>query len=271
MCCDNEAPDMTGANEAARMTAEDSRRYLDNYLTVEQPWQRNITERAIGTYEKNAESSRELTGYQLGMMKRNDERYWDVAVPYEDQLLKDVERFDSAEYKQQQVDSALADVGGQFDAAQEQSIRGMQRRGINPNSGAFAAMANQNSIAKAAAMASAANKTRQAAEQVGLSTKMQMYGGMKGLAGLGATNAGLATSGIGAGNSSAGGMTNAANSYIASGAGVQGTFSSGMGTAMNGWIGAGNVTNAANANDPMNAVLGAAAGVGTSYALGKFK
>jgi hypothetical protein len=156
-------------------------------------------------------------------------------------------------------------------------------------------------------MASAANKTRQAADQVGLSTKMQMYGGMRGLAGLGATNAGLATGAMGAGigavgagtsaigtgygsmnagigamgignsalgamQSGAAGMTNANSSYLnannANFAGAQSGMSSGI-------QGLGSYTSLGqkasemnNANDPFGTILGAAAGMGSAYLTG---
>lgn len=273
MCCDG--PDIPEQDprfaEAALAQVGLAKQQYDDYRNVDMPWMKGIADRAIGVSEGNATRANALSDYQLDSMKRNDQRYWNVAVPYENALLKDVERFDSTEYKQQQVDSALADVGSQFDSAQEQNIRGLQRRGVNPNSGAFASMANQNSMAKAAAMASAANKTRQAAEQVGLSTKMQMYGGMKGLAGLGATNAQIGISSMGMGNQSAQGMTGAAGSYLGANNAAMGTYSgansAGIGAYNNLYNGQVNAASAAAANDPMNTLMGAAAGGAGAYGM----
>lgn len=53
---------------------------------------------------------------------------------------------------------------------------------------AIAAMEGQQR-SKALTMVSAADRTRMAAEQMGLSNRMQLYGGMRGMAGLGATSA----------------------------------------------------------------------------------
>jgi hypothetical protein len=266
------------------------------------------SEQQLGLLRSQVDRSNSLADYQLGNMRRNDERYWNTAVPFEDQLIKDSQRFDSQAYKQGLVTQAQADVGSAFDRAGEENIRGMQRRGANPNSGAMLALGNQNSIAKATAMASAANKTRQAAEQVGLSTKMQMYGGMKGMAGLGATNAGLAAgalgggtaalgagagfmnAGVGAmgaggnalamGNSSIGAMQGGASGMMGAGTGFLGANNAAFGS-MNAGMSSGisgygnyvglqqNAQKINNDADPFNTILGAAAGIGTSWALGK--
>ena len=196
--------------EAALEQINLNKQIYQDYRTQDMPWMRGIAEEVVGISRGNAARAQALADYQLASMRRNDERYWNTAVPFEDRLLQDVNRFDSQAYKDQQVAQALADTQTQFSNAQAQQQRGLARMGVNPNSGRAQALANQTSIAQAAAMASAANKTRQAAEQVGLSTKMQMYGGMRGLAGLGATNAQLGLGAMGTSNQSAAGMTGAA-------------------------------------------------------------
>lgn len=207
------APDPRMGEAALRQIALNEREF-DDYVANDRPWMRGIADQALGISRGNAERSQALADYQLDAMRRNDERYWNTAVPFENRLLEDVNRFDSQAYKDQLVGQALTDTQAQFDGAQQQQLRGLARMGVTPTSGKFQALSNQTAIAKAAAMASAANKTRQAADQIGLSTKMQMYGGMRGLAGLGATNAQLGLGAVGAGNQSAAGMTGAAGSYL---------------------------------------------------------
>ena len=326
------APDPRMGEAANRQIALAEAQWAD-YQANERPWMRGIADQALGLSRDSAALARDqfgfsrdvanrqlgiadqqlgltrsqveranaLSDYQLEQMRFNDDRYRNVAVPFEDQLLADVNRFDSASYKQGQINAAMADVGSAFDRAGAENIRAQQRRGVNPNSGAALAMANQNSMSKAMAVASAANKTRQAAEQVGLSTKMQMYGGMRGLAGLGATNAGLATGAMGAGtgaigtgmsalnagvgamgigNSALGAMQGAGTGMMSAGTGYLGANNAafaGMNAGMSAGIsGLGNYTqlgqNAAqinNASDPFGTILGAAAGIGTKWALGK--
>lgn len=260
--------------EAALAQIQLAEKQYADYRSEDMPWIKDIANRALGVSEDNAARAAELSNYQLDSMKRNDARYWSTAVPFEDALLEDVKRFDSQAYKDQQVAQAKAGVTEAFDSTREQTARGLQRRGVNPNSGAFAAMQNQTGIAQASALANAANKTRQAADQVGLSTKMQMYGGMRGLAGLGATNAQLGISSMSTGNQSAQGMTGAAGSYLSANnnalAGYSNATSSGInsyGGLYNGQVSA---YNAEASNDPFATVLGAAAGGAGAYGMSSF-
>lgn len=270
---DAPAPDPRMGEAAIRQLDMAQAQYND-YRNIDMPWMRSIADEALGISRRNAERSGALSDYQLEQMKFNDGRYRNVAIPFEDALLEDVKRFDSEGYKGQQVASAMADVQSGFSGAAEQQRRGLARMGVNPNSGKSLAMGNSMGFEQAKAMANAANKTRMAADQVGLSTKMQMYGGMRGLAGLGATSAGLAVSGIGAGNQSGSGMTGAAGSYLGANNAAAGVYNSGMSAGISGL---GNYTQLGqsaaqinNASDPMGTILGAAAGVGTAYGLKKF-
>lgn len=315
--------------QAALKQIELAERQFADYQNNDRPWMRDIANQALGLSRDSASLARDqfgfsrdvanrqlgiadeqlgltrsqvqranaLSDYQLELMKYNDDRYRNVAVPFEDQLLRDVNRFDSDAYKTGLITQAQADVGSAFDRAEQENFRTQMRRGVNPNSGAAAAMANQNSIAKATAMASAANKTRQAADQVGLSTKMQMYGGMKGLAGLGATNAGLATGAMGAGTGAIGTGMSALNAGVGamgignSALGIMQAGGSGMMGAAGGYLNANNAAlsgfnsgmsagisglgqytqlgqNAAKINndaDPFAALLGAGAQLGAAY------
>ena len=265
------APDPRMAEASLRQVALNEAQFK-NYQEVEQPWMRSVAAEALGISRANADRANALSDYQLANMKFNDQRYKDVAIPFEDQLLKDVNRFDSQGYKDQQVASAKADVQSAFDNAQAQSQRGLQRRGVNPASGMALATQGANDIGKATAMATAANKTRMAADQIGLSSKMSMYGGMKGLAGLGNANASLAMGSMGTSNASGAGMTGAAGSYLGANNAALAGYNSGMGSGLSSLgsyskLGI-DAASANMANDPTNAILGAATGVGMAYATG---
>lgn len=265
------APDPRVAEASMRQVALNERQFAD-YQANDRPWMQAVSNRALALSEENARRAGELGDYQLSQMKKNDQRWWDVGVPFENQLLEDVNRFDSAGYKNQQVASAKADVQEAFDNAEAQTARGLARRGVAPGTGAALATRGMQDIGKATALATAANKTRMAADQIGLSSKMSMYGGMKGLAGLGNANAGMAMGAMGTGNQSAGAMTGAAGAYL----GANNAALAGYNSGTNGALGSLNQYNAnqisaasANmANDPTNAILGAAAGVGMAYATG---
>lgn len=258
--------------EAANRQLDMAEAQWADYVDNERPWMRSIADQALGIQRSTAERSNALSDYQLENMKFNDARYRDVAIPFENQLLADVNRFDSEGYKQGQVNAAMADVQGAFDNVQGQTARGLMRRGVNPSSGAALATRGATDIGKATALATAANKTRMAADQVGLSTKMSMYGGMKGLAGLGNANASLAMGSMGTGLSAAGGLNS-------SGLGMLGANNAAFGSAMGGMSagisGLGSYTQLGqraaeinNANDPWGAMLGLAAGVGGNLATG---
>lgn len=266
------APD-PAMGEAAKKQVNLAYRQFEEYYKKggDRDFNRSVMNQALGIYKKGSDRADQLQQYQLAQAQRNDDRYWNVAVPYEDRLLEQVEEMDTDAYRDAQVNRALADTQMQVDSARQQGIRSMNRRGANPMSGAYAGMMNDGGRAQALAMATAANKTRLAAQQVGLSNKMQMYGGMKGLAGLGATSAQLA---LGAGSQmmqGAGGMQNAVSSAFgndnAAYAGVNAGISSGL-SGYNSYY-ANQLTGAriAAENDPFNTILGSVAGAGMSAML----
>lgn len=258
--------------EAANRQIALAEKQWEDYTANERPWIRDMANEALGISRSTADRSNALSDYQLENMKFNDARYRDVAIPFEDQLLKDVERFDSAGYKAQQVASAMGDVQQGFSGAAEQQRRGLARMGVNPNSGKALAAGSSMGFEQAKAMANAANKTRMAADQIGLSSKMSMYGGMKGLAGLGNANAALASGAMGTGLQAANSISSGGNNMIAANNSTFGSAMSGMSAGISGL---GNYTqlgqNAAqinNASDPMGTLLGAAAGAGMAYMTG---
>lgn len=261
--------------EAANRQIDLAEKQWDEYIKEggDRDWMRARVEDSIAISKKTADKSAELSDYQLGAMKRNDDRYWDVAVPYEDQLLEDSKRFDTAEYKQGMVDKAIADVNIASNNAEAQRDRSLTRMGVNPNSGNYAAQKTATGNAKALGMATAANTTRQASEQIGLATKMQMYGGMKGLAGLGNASAGLATNAMGLGLNAGNSMTGAAAQSIGTNNATFGTTMSGMSSGISG-LGqstqlAQNATKINNDADPFASLLGAGATLGAA-AIGKY-
>jgi hypothetical protein len=253
--------------EAAHRQILLNERMFEDYQANDRPWMQSIANEALGITRGNAERANALSDYQLENMRRNDSRYWAVGVPFEDQLLQDVDRFDTQAYRDGLVRASKADVGMAFDRMGHQNSRAAGRMGITRAIRAT----NDVAMEKAKAEAAAAYKTEQAARQVGLSSKMQMYGGMRGLAGLGATNAQLAVGGIGAGNQSGQGMMGAAGGYLSANSNALGSANSGISAGINGLgqysqlgIQAANV-NAQ--NDPFSTILGAAAGVGTARLL----
>ena len=227
-------------------------------------WLRGITNEALAIQRQTSDKAAEMSDYQLAQAQRRDNEYWNETVPYRGMVDDNIERLYSEAGIQNQVNNATADVNAAMSNAQAQAQRGLTRMGVNPNSGAYGNMANATSLQQATAMAAAANKTRTAAEQAGLASRFQSLGAKLGLAGLGATNAGLATSALGTGLSAAGGMAGAAANNI-------GTNNQTFGATMNGMAqgisGATNLYSAqanaqAQANNASGEMFGAILGAG---------
>lgn len=193
-----------------------------------------------------------------------------VLTGLQDQMVTDAKDFNTADRREQLAAEAQADVSSAYDNASAVQSRGLERMGVNPNSGRAAAMGNAMSIARAASSASAANKTRQAARLEGFQLNDRASNAFSGYPastsnsvgmglntagfGLASANSGLAgmNSGYGAASTMAGQMGNNATSMF----GAQANYKN-------------NQDQIAAANDPTNAILGAAVGVGTKFALGK--
>jgi hypothetical protein len=134
--------------------------------------------------------------------------------PVERGLVQQAQQFDTADYRNQLAAQAAADAGRAFGQTQAATQRAMGSMGVNPNSGRFAGLTNQNAVALAAQRAGAMTGTRQQAEQMGWARKMDVTGLGRNLPGAstaayqGATGAGSAagTTAMGAGNQYMAGM-----------------------------------------------------------------
>ena len=184
-----------------------------------------------------------------------------VLTGLQDRMVKDANEFNTADRREQLAAEAQADVTSAYDNAAAMQARGLERSGVNPNSGKYMAMQNQNSLARAASSASAANKTRQAARLEGFQLNDRASNAFSGYPASTASSVGMglntARFGLDSANTGLAGMN---SGYTAAGgmAGQMGQNASGMYGAM------GSFKNGqdqiAAQNDPMNTILGAAAG-----------
>ena len=154
---------------------------------------------------------------------RQAQDYYDYQTstfrPVERGLVQQAQEFNTEDYRNQLASKAAADAGRAFGQTQAATQRAMGSMGVNPNSGRFAGLQNQNTVALAAQKAAAMTGTRQQAEQMGFARQLDVTGLGRGLAGAstaayqGATGAGTAAGGsyMGAGNQFMGGMTAAGN------------------------------------------------------------
>lgn len=181
--------------------------------------------------EANAIAGR-VANAQIGLMNqqtrisgeyhdRNKETFW----PLEDTLVKDSQEYDTPERREAKAMSAMADVQSQYGMAQDIQKRDLTRKGVNPNSGNYAAMGNQQSLGLASARSAAGNSARDQVETQGWARRMDAASLGRGLASAQATAASTATS---AGNSAVGAAyapVNAANQATAlTGAGLSSAY-----------------------------------------------
>jgi len=187
-------------------------------------------------------------------------------------LLAEAANFNEAARRGALMEQANADIGAAFDSAQGQQARQLARMGVNPSSGRAIAMSNASELDQARARAAAGLKVTEAARAEGLQLKTNAANMLSGYPAMasGNTNSGFGfgTAGVGLANNSLAGQ-NAGFNAAGGLAGQMGSNATGM------WNAQANYKSQqdqiAASSDPFNTILGAAAGVGTSWALGKIK
>lgn len=160
--------------------------------------------------------------------------------PLEQGLVRDAERFNTEDYREQLASQAAADTARAFGTAEGATARNLARRGVGPGSGNAMAMQGQNALALASMRAGAATGARNQAEQIGFARRLDVTGLGRGLAGAstaaysgatGAGSAGLNTSmapgtqfqqGLGAAGGTMGGILNSQTSAYNAGMSQQG-------------------------------------------------
>lgn len=97
--------------------------------------------------------------------------YKDLFQPMERRMVDDANNWDSPERQERMAGQAAADVGKGYQGALDQNQRGMERMGVNPNSGRFQAIQNETTLGLAKDTAGAMNQARRATEQQGLAMR----------------------------------------------------------------------------------------------------
>jgi len=144
--------------------------------------------------------------------QRSDDQwkiYQDLFKPVEERMVSDAMNFDSPERKERMAAEAGADVTRGYAASRDQNTRAMAAMGINPASGRFAGLDNENAIAQARDTSGAMNQARRNTEMQGIAlrTGAAQFGRNMPNTGIAADSAAL-----NAGNSAVGNLAN--NSQI---------------------------------------------------------
>lgn len=111
-----------------------------------------------------ADDMLQTSSEQRDFARDQREYYEDTFQPVERQVVTDAMDYDSADKVASRADRAGAEVSQQFANARGQNWRGLARMGINPNSGAFAAMGQRSVTDQALGTAQAKNNSRQTSE-----------------------------------------------------------------------------------------------------------
>lgn len=188
----------------------------------------------------------------------------------QDQLVQDARQFDRAQRTDELAAEAGADANAAAANARAQSSRALTRAGIMPGSGRAAAQDARLQLGQTALLAGAKNNARRAARAEGYALTDRASNALAGYPAMGmqatGAGAGLAASGVNIVNAGAAGM-HAGFGQAAGVAGQMGANATSMYGAQASYKNA--QDQLAAQNDPFNTILGAATGVGTSWALNK--
>lgn len=259
----SDAPDMSGANQAALEQAQLSRESLD---WVKQVYEREKPARDAAAERAAAVSDQQLKSAQLQdtVTQESLNHYRSTFKPIEEKLAAEAMAYDTPQRREAAAGQAMADVGTQADLARETAAREMAARGVDPSSGAALMATQRGSVMEAAQKAAAGNQARQLVETTGHAYMSDAANLGRNIASSQGTTAGIA---LNAGNSSV------ANSNAGLAATQSGTSAvqSGYSTAING-IGqsAATLTNIGKVQaEGRSDVLGSVAGAATRWGLGK--
>jgi len=186
----------------------------------------------------------------------------------QDSMINEAKSFNAEDKADELAGKAGADVTQAFSSARAQGARDLSRMGVNPSDGKMAAMTNQANIAQATATAGAMTNARGAARMEGRALTDRAQNALAGYPAMS-----MQATGAGQGYGSAGlGLANAGLAGMNSGFGTAGQMAGQLGSNASGMYGAmgsykNGQDNIASSNNPFNTILGAAAGIGTSYAL----
>lgn len=223
------APDMSGANDAARSGAAISKEQWE-WTKARQPKIDEQSDRMIQIGEDQYALNREQQVFQQGLSRKFDDRYWNSVAPMQDEMMADAQAFDTEGKRDELAGLALGDVNQGFSSARDQNSRAMGRMGVNPSSGRSMAMGNQMAIAQAAAQSSAMQKVRAAARQEGYGRKVDANAMMSGMSGFSSTAAqasnSFGQSGMNAGGMGMAGMNQGGAGFLAGANGAAGGLQS---------------------------------------------
>lgn len=189
MCSD--APDTTAMNTAATSQAKMSEEQL---AWAKQIYADTAPDRANATKRANAISDAQLSAMEKQSALTDDYAKYqrETFRPLEAGIVADAQGYDTEARREAEAGRGLADVEYSLAAQKGAMTRDLERKGVNPASGAALALANATSMGSAAMKASAANSARKQVETMGLARRLDAANLGRNLASNQATSAGIA-------------------------------------------------------------------------------
>lgn len=138
--------------------------YKEQYADLK-PMLDQLTQNEIDVSRANQTRADEYAQYERSTFR-----------PLERGIVADAAAFDTDAKRQELAGQAVSDVNTSFSNARGQESRALQRMGLNPNSGRFAAMNSQLTLGQAATQAGSMNKARADAENIAFARKMDAAG-----------------------------------------------------------------------------------------------
>jgi len=266
------APD-PAIGQAQKQLADLSTEQWNTFKTDIYPTLLKQQEKADKRADEIWAQDKEISSFNLEQAKKSTERYEKTAIPAMEALKKDADLYNTAGYQEQMAGQAVGDIAAAEEIARQTGIQRDRSYGIDPTSGRSGLGFNANNVTAALAKAQAGTQTREAAKALGLQKQANVYSMAAGLPMQSLQQTGSAVNAGGAGIAAGESGMNATMK-------TSGASNAASGTAMQGWGQVGNLGvnkyqadisryNSESANNPWNMVLGAAAGVGTKFALGK--
>jgi hypothetical protein len=252
-------PDTSGMNQAAVQQAQISKEQLD--------WAKQIYAESAPDRAEASARGREMSDLQLEQTRKQiaitddyNEYNQSTFRPLEKSIVADAQNYDTAERRNAARTDAVADVEANLAVSRGITNRTLERRGVNPASGAYATTQGAMELGGAAAKAGAANTAVKNVELQGYARKMDAAGLGRNLATNQATSAGIA---LNSGNSA---VTNGQVPLNVAGQGAA-LLNAGYAGAQQGLFGAGQtfgklaeIDMKANDNSAMLGALGSVAG-----------
>ncbi len=149
---------------AEERAAENDKFYKENLMP--RYMQQMDAQLALSRTESDRQSK--LSDYSMALARKDEGR--------RDALWADIEANDTADARERRAGMAIADTEQSIGQQRAATMRGMQRMGVNPNSGAYlSAMAGQDTNAGLAKVM-ASNTAREAARREGMNMRFQAAG-----------------------------------------------------------------------------------------------